>query len=521
MVPRRLIVFAAVLTAATFFVAVSAAPAAAVISAADVERAIEQFEPLLLHAMQQTGVPGVAVGVVYDDRLCWSAGYGVRQVGQPDPVDVHTVFQLASVSKPIGSTLIARLVGEGHLAWDDPVVKHLPDFALSDPWVTAHVTVADLYAHRSGLPDHAGDDLEEIGYGRAEIIHRLRLFQLGAFRSDYAYTNYGLTAAAEAAAAAVGMTWEDASEQLLYKPLGMHSTTSRFRDYIAAPNRAVPHVRFPDGRWEAAFQQQPDPESPAGGAASNVVDLARWMRLQLNGGFLDGQQLIDRDALAATHTPHIVTRPPIHYAARANHYGLGWFIDVDEFGQVRWWHSGSFALGAAIIVSLVPAQGLGIVILTNGFPIGLPEAMAETFLDLVFLGEPSRDWFALYNAAFEEILQPVADPDYRVPPADAVPPQPWPEYVGTYDNPYYGQAEIMAGDDGSLVLVMGPARRRFPLGHYSGDTFWYMPPGEFGIVPGTVAFTFDGAGGAKFTLHGFSSNGYDHGPFVRIASEGE
>lgn len=250
MVPRRLIVFAAVLTAATFFVAVSAAPAAAVISAADVERAIEQFEPLLLHAMQQTGVPGVAVGVVYDDRLCWSAGYGVRQVGQPDPVDVHTVFQLASVSKPIGSTLIARLVGEGHLAWDDPVVKHLPDFALSDPWVTAHVTVADLYAHRSGLPDHAGDDLEEIGYGRAEIIHRLRLFQLGAFRSDYAYTNYGLTAAAEAAAAAVGMTWEDASEQLLYKPPGdaFHHVSLPRLHSGAQPSRAPrPLSRRPMG----------------------------------------------------------------------------------------------------------------------------------------------------------------------------------------------------------------------------------------------------------------------------------
>lgn len=519
MVMYRFIVLLVVLARVCGPLLAQMAWAAPAISAADVQRAIERFEPILVATIRETGVPGVAVGVVYDDRLFWYAGYGVREVGKPDPVDIHTVFQLASVSKPIGATLIARLVGEGRVAWNDSVVKYLPDFTLSDPWVTDNITLADLYAHRSGLPDHAGDDLEEIGYDRRQIIERLGLFELGSFRSDYAYTNYGLTAAAEAAAAAVGMTWEDASEELLYRPLGMTSTTSRFRDYIRASNRAVPHVRFPDSRWVAAFQQQPDPESPAGGVASNIVDLARWMRLQLNGGMLEGRQLIDRDALAATHTPHIVTRPPVDYTARANHYGLGWFIDVDDFGQVRWWHSGSFARGAATTVNLVPAHGLGIVILTNGFPIGLPEAMAETFFDLVFLGEPSRDWFVLYNEAFEQALYPVPDIDYRVPPPDATTPRPLTDYIGTYENAYYGRADVVEGADDALVLIMGPARRAFPLGHYSGDTFWYMPPGEFGVVPGTVTFIFDGAGGTQFTLHGFSPNGYDHGPFVRRAPE--
>lgn len=483
------------------------------VTAADVERAIERFEPMLLDVMAKTGVPGVAVGVVFQDRLFWSAGYGVREVGKPEPIDEHTVFQLASVSKPIASTLVARLVGEGHVAWDDPVVKYKPDFALADPWVTEHVTIADLFAHRSGLPDHAGDDLEEIGYDRAGILARLRLHELGAFRSDYAYTNYGLTAAAEAATDAIGMSWEDASRDLLYIPAGMTSTTSRFAEYMASPNRAVPHVRRPDGTWAPDFQQKPDPESPAGGVASNVVDMARWMRLHLSGGVLDGVRLIDEAALAVTHTPHALTRPPVGYTARPNFYGLGWFVDVDDFGQVRWSHSGSFALGAATTVNLVPAHGLGIVILTNGFPIGVPESMAELFFDLVFLGEPRLDWFALYNAAFEAVLYPEADPDYSVPPADAASHRPLEAYVGTYDNDYYGPTDIAVGTDGGLVMIMGPARRPFPLGHYSGDTFWFTPPGEFGIVPGAVHFAFGDDGSPSFTLEGFSP--YDHGPFVR------
>lgn len=492
---------------------VSHAATSAPLTEADVTCAIARFEPLLTKTMRDTGVPGVAVGVVFDDRLLWSAGYGVREVGKPEPIDDHSLFQLASVSKPIGATLVARLVGEGHVRWDDPVVRHKPNFALADPWVTAHVTLADLYSHRSGLPDHAGEDLDEIGYSRAEVIERLRHEKLANFRADYAYTNYGLTAAAEAATDAIGLSWEDASRDLLYRPAGMLSTTSRFSEYMASPLRAVPHVRRQDKTWAPDFQQEPDGESPAAGVASNVVDMARWMRLHLNGGQLDGQQLIDPVALAATHTPHALTRAPIGYTARADYYGLGWFINVDSLGQVRWSHAGSFALGGATTVNLVPAHGLGIVILTNGFPIGLPEAMAEVFLDLVFFGAPTVDWFALYKAEFEKILYPRVNPDYRIPPLGATPPRAFADYAGTYQNAYYGAVSVVSGADGGLVLLMGPARRAFPLGHYSGDTFWLMPPGEFGVVPAAATFTFPASGSPRLAIPKFSSS--DHGALVR------
>lgn len=502
------------------FAAARAATAAAapVLEESKVLAAIEKFKPILAKALRDSGVPGVAVGVVFDDRLIWSAGYGVRQIGGHEPVDANTVFQLASVSKPIGATLIARLVGEKRLRWDDPIVRYLPDFALADSWVTRHVTIADMYSHRSGLPDHAGDDLEEIGYSRAQIIQRLRLQKLSDFRTEYDYTNYGMTAAAEAAATAIGQPWEDASRDLLYRPAGMTSTTSRRDEYLAAANRAVPHVRHKDGRWSADFVQPTDGASPAAGVASNVADLSRWMRLQLNGGTLDGVRLVDEAALARTHVPNIVAKPlPGGYADRHSHYGFGWAVNVDTLGQVRWSHGGAFALGASTSVNLVPSQGLGFVILTNGFPIGLSESMAETFLELVFLDAPSRDWFAVYSEIFESVLYPVVDTDYTTPPPDAVPPRPLAAYTGTYEHAYFGSAEVVIGADGNLVVVMGPARRPFPLGHYSGDTFWYMPPGEFGVAPSAATFTLDELGRAWLALEGFSGKETDHGPFARRA----
>ncbi len=123
-----------------------------------------------------------------------------------EPVDGDTVFQLASVSKPIGATVVAELVGEQKITWDSKLSVLDPLFEMFDPWVTREITIRDMYAHRSGLPQHTGDLLEDLGFTRAQILHRLRYQRPeSSFRSDYAYTNFGLTEAGVAAAKAYGL----------------------------------------------------------------------------------------------------------------------------------------------------------------------------------------------------------------------------------------------------------------------------------------------------------------------------
>ena len=139
----------------------------------------------------------------------------------------------------------------------------VPWFKLKDPAATAMLTVGHLYSHRSALPDHAGDDLEDLGYDRQTILERLRYAPLKRFRDNYDYTNFGLTAAAVAVAEAVGTDWEKLSEEVLYRPLGMTRTSSRFAEYVARDNRAVPHVKI-GGAWEARYQRQPDAQTLAG-----------------------------------------------------------------------------------------------------------------------------------------------------------------------------------------------------------------------------------------------------------------
>src|SRR5690606_11948712 len=111
------------------------------LSASAVDASVPMLDEIVEEVMAETGIPGVAVAVVHDDRVVTTRGYGVREAGTEEPVDEDTVFQLASLSKPVGSTVISGLVGEGVVSWDDPIVEHLPDFELSDPWVTEHVTI--------------------------------------------------------------------------------------------------------------------------------------------------------------------------------------------------------------------------------------------------------------------------------------------------------------------------------------------------------------------------------------------
>ena len=131
------------------------------IPAGRIDDAISKVDGLVNDLMKNTGIPGMAVAVVHGGKTMYAKGFGVKDAsqgdGQDNKVDADTVFQLASISKSVGATVVAHEVTDNVVTWDTPVADKLPWFALSDPYVTSHVTVADLYSHRSGLPDHAGD----------------------------------------------------------------------------------------------------------------------------------------------------------------------------------------------------------------------------------------------------------------------------------------------------------------------------------------------------------------------------
>ncbi|WP_296701452.1 serine hydrolase [Thiocapsa sp. UBA6158] len=472
------------------------------IPAGRVDAAVSQLDAMAEAALATTGVPGMAIGVVHRDRVVYLKGFGRRSLDGEAPVDAATVFQLASLSKPVAATVVAAAVdragvdedgaGRAAVAWDDPIVRHLPDFALQDPAITPRVTIADLFAHRSGLPDHAGDLLEDIGYGRAEILSRLRFYPLAPFRASDAYTNFGLTAAAEAVARAAGTAWEDLSQDLVYGPLGMAATSSRFADFVAASNRAIAHIRR-DGVWMVTPEvRRPDAQTPAGGVSSSVTDMAQWMRLVLAEGALDGKPVIGSEALSRIYSPNLLSAPLHGPSSRPSFYGLGLGVSVDSAGRVRWSHSGAFLLGGATTLAMLPSESLGILILTNGQPVGAPEGIAASFLELVETGEIRHDWPALYGSAMAGLY--AWHTQFGEAPLAPAPARPLDSYVGRYANKLYGTAVVEATDAG-LVLRLGPSPTVLALSHFDGDAFTFRPVGEnaLGISGAVFAFADDHA----------------------------
>jgi CubicO group peptidase (beta-lactamase class C family) len=475
---------------------------------ADIERAIAAIDGVVTDLMASTGVPGVAVAVVRGDEVIHLKGFGVREVGRPEPIDADTVFLLASVSKPIASTVIAQLVGERVIGWDDPIVRHDPDFALAEPYVTANATFADMLSHRSGLHTGAGDLLEDLGFDRDTILSRLYMQPLDPFRSTYNYSNFGYTIAGVAAAKAAGKSWEDLAEEVLFAPLGMTNSSYRHADFLAHENRARIHVRVgnpADRVWAAKHDRQPDAEAPAGGASASIRDLAQYLRLQVGAGSLGGKPVVDGDALAVTHMPHILSAPPSGQAARGGFYGLGWNVSYDDEGRVRLGHSGAFDLGTATAILFLPGENLAVAAITNGQPIGVAEAIGLTFVDIAQNGRQTVDWQTLLAGAFDAMRAAErGEPVDGTPPPDARPARAASAYVGTYENAYYGPLEVR-DDAGSLVMRLGPANAPMdlPLTHIDGDGFVFETIGENATGLSKATFGSSGDGQAESLALGF------------------
>ena len=357
----------------------------------------QDIDRLAARIQQQFAVPGMAVAIVKDGKVLFAKGYGVREAGKPDKVDAKTLFGIGSNTKAFTVAALAMLVDEGKLSWDDKVIDRLPNFRLYDPYVTRELTIRDLLTHRSGLGLGSGDLMlfPPSDFTRAEIIHNLRYMPpASSFRSKFAYDNLLYIVAGELVLAKTGMSWETFVQTKILDRLGT-GCAATVSLVPAHANMAVPHVMVGDKLTVVT----PDPSTaydPAGSIQCNAEGMAAWMALQLADGRLkDGSQLFSAAQHKEMWTPQTILAPlPESAALTRTHfrdYGLAWFIE-DYEGAQRVWHTGGL-VGMVSAVSLLPEQGVGIVVLSNQES-GGRAAMTQSLLDAM-VGRPGRDWLAI------------------------------------------------------------------------------------------------------------------------------
>jgi CubicO group peptidase (beta-lactamase class C family) len=218
---------------------------------------------------------------------------------------------------------------------------------------------------------------------------------------------------------------------------------------------------------------------------------------------------IQEAAILETHAP-VMYRGLQSISGNLNFYALGWGTEYDYAGRTIWTHNGAFSQGARAIATIYPQDELGIVVLANAFPTGLPEAVSATFFDLVHDGKPLQDYLTPWEQAWESLLQvPAAKAieAFKTPPTSAQPALANEAYVGTYANDYLGKVYVTTSSSG-LVLQVGPNRVEFPLKHWNRDVFLSYSSPEVPDFPSPVTFTIGPDGSAtQITIDALNTNG--------------
>lgn len=461
--------------------------AVAALQAAELPPGLADFDAHVARVQAQFDVPGMAVAIVQDGQVLLAKGYGVRELGRPEPVDERTLFAIASNTKAFTAAALAILMDEGKVRWDDRVIDRLPWFQMSDAYVTREMKVRDLLTHRSGLALGAGDLLfwPATDLTTREVVERLRFVPLEtSFRAAYAYDNILYAAAGLVIEQVAGRSWAQFVRERILGPAGMGDTLVNCGELRPGMNAATGHAKhdFKDLRPVPPLAW--DNNSAAGGIYSSARDLAQWMRLQLAAGRLPADpggpatalfQPARQGEMWLMVTPIPISEPRVEAlrAARPNFlgYGLGWFLS-DYRGRRLVWHTGGWP-GQVSKLLLVPELGLGVVVLTNQEAGAAFQAVSWRVLD-AFLNAPATDWVAAYAEA-ERASGAEADESWagHVAARDAAsrPSLPMARYAGTYRDPWRGEVFIEEADGRLTLRFSRTDRLPGDLEHWQHDTF--------------------------------------------------
>jgi CubicO group peptidase (beta-lactamase class C family) len=431
------------------------------------------IDTLAKDALRAWQVPGLAIGIVRDDQVIYLKGFGLRELGKPEPVTPDTLFPIASCTKAFTTTAMAMLADEGKMAWDDPVRKHVPYFHLSDPIADAAVTLRDLVSHRTGV---GGNDLlwYRAPWDRRETIRRLALVKQHApFRSTYMYQTTMFTVAGCAVEAAAGVPWDQFIQKRIFDPLRMKRANFTTAAARKDSDHASPHGKDALGNVAVVPWYEVAAPEPAGSINACARDLCQWLRLNLAQGRFEGKQLISAKNLHETQTPQTIIRREglardMNPETVQLSYGMGWFIQ-DYHGHLQVSHAGAID-GFRAQITLLPDDHLGIVLLNNLHFTAMNLALSNQIVDLL-LGLPGRDWngYIAAQVAKDQAATAAAlrEREARRRP-DLKPSHELADYAGTYEDPAYGALKVSL-EDGGLVWKWNWLAGS--LEHYEADTF--------------------------------------------------
>ena len=342
---------------------------------------VRRFEAVADALVANGRIPGLAMAIVKDGQVLSARGYGVTDARHPEPVDAHTVFRLASLSKSFAGTVTGMLVNDGVLRWDSHLTDYVPSFQMSRPGAAQSVTVADILSHRLGLTRNAFDSDIEANAEYHNLTQRIANAPMTCAPGDcYAYQNVGFSLIGDIVFATTGQFFSETVARRIFKPLGMHDASYGLEGIEASARWAKPHVRG-GGGW---VPLTPKPTyyrvAPAAGVNASISDMAQWLLAQTG----HRPEVLPAPLLATLHAPLVSTPAEIRGSSwrrtrlSSAGYALGWRV-YNYGGHDVVFHGGAVQ-GYRGAMALIPGKDLGVVLLWNSES-ALPGGLLPTILD--------------------------------------------------------------------------------------------------------------------------------------------
>ncbi|MFZ1808855.1 MAG: serine hydrolase domain-containing protein [Cyclobacteriaceae bacterium] len=341
---------------------------------------LSDYEDYINESLKLTGVPGAAIAIIHDSTIIYLKGFGVRSVDTQEPVDVHTAFRLASVSKPVTSALMGTMVEDGILNWDDPIIKYLPDFELDSATFTNQLTIRHVLSHTTGLPYHTYTNLIEEGTAHNELIAELKNVKLiGEPGKIYSYQNVAYSLLDDVVQSATGQSFETEIKARLFGPLRMANASVSYEELLSNSNFAQPHL-LRGRKWK------PIPISPtyyntapAGGINASITDMAKLMVALLGS----------RENVIAPETINQLFNQEVRATAKnrnfnrwsrikRSYYGLGWRVLTFKSDTLA--YHGGYVNGYRSEIAVHPTKKIAICVLANG-PSGFSDHAIPAFFN--------------------------------------------------------------------------------------------------------------------------------------------
>ena len=317
----------------------------------------EQLEPVITQVMQQASMPGFAIAVVENQKIVYSAGFGVRNLKSKELMTSSSLFHMASITKPFVATSIMQLWEQGKIDLDAPVVKYLPYFRLADERYK-RITVRQMLSHISGMPDVQDYEWDKPQYDDGALERFVRSISDRALIAEpgarMQYSNMAFEVLGDVIAKVSGMTFEDYVKRNILEPVGMKSSTLLVKQ-TDPQLLSSPHVQnsqydvevskvFPYNRMH----------SPSSTLYSNVLDMSRWAIANMNRGELDGKRFLK----ASTYD--LMWKPA---AEQFQQIGISWFLNKYKDNAVVT-HSGGDT-GFVSNLVLLPEKKIAVVMMSN------------------------------------------------------------------------------------------------------------------------------------------------------------